>query len=140
MSSQHHPLYSKLLHSLRSGRGCSLFTLKEDGSGIEKRSPHLTPNLEMMMEENHNSKDHINHYSISGGSLSHDDASQFVREYMEGPRRPQSMIEHDLAYEILAMPDNSLSLTDNEKQLDKFYHTAMPSVVMMSPWVVKKPN
>jgi hypothetical protein len=104
--------------------------------GLDFRLPHTTPDVKKMMKNGHNSNTDQDHYSISGGTIDHDAAAKFIKDYFSGPRTPQSMLEHSLAYEHLCGEDDP-PITDPD-MLEKFYHTSNPTLTLVSPYVVKQ--
>jgi len=138
--------YIKLVHSLKRGGGVvdnfdphsSFFRVNEDGSGLRQRIMHTTPDVKKMMNNGHNAHVHIEHYSIPAGSIDHKDASNYVKEYFTGPRRPQTLLEHNLIYEHLCMPDDHLPTIDDPALLEKIYHTSNPTLTLVSPYDVKQ--
>jgi hypothetical protein len=116
----------------------SMFRLSEDGHGLDMRVHHLTPDIESMENEPVGTTLNLDHHSKRAGSIKHADGSRFVDDYINGPREPQSLLEHNLIYELLCMPDDVLPSHPTSQLLDKTYHTCMPALVYKSPYVLKK--
>jgi hypothetical protein len=138
--------YVKLVHSLKHGGGLvdnfvphpSFFHVSDDGSGLQQRAMHTTPDVKKMMANDHNAHVHIEHYSIPAGSIDHKAGSDLAKDYFSGPRTPRTMLEHNLMYEHLCMPDDNLPTVDDPAVLRKIYHTCNPTFTLTSPYDVKQ--
>ena len=118
-----------------------MFRVADDNNGLEMRAPHTAIDMKKMIEKGHTTAANYEHYSTPMGSISHKDAHDFLNDYYSGPRQPQTLLEHNLAYEANSMPDDHLpaSAQNDPLVLEKIYHTSMPSLTLVSPYVAKQP-